>query len=175
MNSWRYRTVLALILVFFGWRSTRLGLGITPGSAEYHFRRWQEQPELRRELDLALDLNPRYTAAWIAQGLESETAGDRRRAEASLLRAAETDATYLPRWTLANFYVRAGDSEKFWIWARRASVMAPDPAALFQLCWRVSGDGREISEKAIPPERAVRRAFRAHAANGAAVFENETS
>ena len=41
--------------------------------------------------------------------LAAETAGDTKTAEASLLRAAAMDRTYLPRWTLANFYLRAGD------------------------------------------------------------------
>jgi hypothetical protein len=37
--------------------------------------------------------------------------------------------------------------------------MAYDPSALFQLCWRVSGDSREILERAIPAIPAVRRAY----------------
>src|SRR5262249_6615865 len=94
-----------------------------------------------------------------ARGLEQEGAGDRKGAEASLLRAAEVDHLYLPRWTLANFYLRAGDAPWFWIWARRAAEMAYDPAALFQLCWRVSSDSQKILDRAIPDRPAVRRAY----------------
>lgn len=111
------------------------------------------------ELDRALKLNPRYAEAWIARGLQQETAGDRSTAEASLLRAAGIDHLYLPLWTLANFYLRAGDLPRFWIWARRAAEMAYDPAALFQLCWRASAEAREILQRAIPPAPAVRRAY----------------
>src|SRR5437588_11126775 len=118
-DAMAYRSVLILICAFFGWRSVRLGLGITPDSAAYHFRLWQQRPELQYELERALELDPRYTACWIARGLAAEATGDRRTAESSLLRAAKTDATYLPRWTLANFYLRAGDLEKFWIWTRQ--------------------------------------------------------
>src|SRR5260370_2846844 len=154
---------LILLCGLCGWRSVRLGLSIAPDSAEYHFRLWQAQADGARnsldELDGALKLNPRYAEAWIARGLQQETAGDRSTAEASLLRAAGIDHLYLPLWTLANFYLRAGDLPRFWIWARRAAEMAYDPAALFQLCWRASGDAREILQRAIPPAPAVRRAY----------------
>jgi tetratricopeptide (TPR) repeat protein len=147
-------TGMALLCGLCGWRSVQLALGITPDSADYHFRLWQAEGEgtgqSLAELDRTLTLNPRYTAAWIARGLEQEAAGDRKAAEASLLRAAEIDRLYLPRWTLANFYLRAGDLSRFWIWARRAAEMAYDPSALFQLCWRASADSREILDRAIP-------------------------
>ena len=156
---------IALLCGLCGWRSVRLAFGITPDSADYHFRLSQAEGEgegigqSSAELDRALTLNPRYTAAWIARGLGAEAAGDRKNAEASLLRAAEIDHLYLPRWTLANFYLRAGDLPRFWTWARRAAEMAYDPAALFQLCWRVSGDSREILDRAIPDSPALRRAY----------------
>ena len=150
---------MALLCALGGWRSVRLATSNTPDSAEYHFRLWQGAQNSSVELDRALALNPRYTAAWIARGLEAETAGDRKKAEASLLQAAEIDHLYLPRWTLANYYFRAGDLPRFWTWARRAAGMAYEPAALFQLCWRASGDGREILEKAIPEAPALRQAY----------------
>ena len=149
---------MILLCGFCGWRSARLALSITPDSAEYHLRLWQARSSLA-ELDRALNLNPRYTEAWIARGLQQETAGDRSAAEASLLRAAGTDHLYLPLWTLANFYLRAGDLPRFWIWARRAAEMAYDPAALFQLCWHATGDAGEILQRAIPRAHAVRAAY----------------
>ena len=154
---------MILLCGLCGWRSVRLALSITPDSAEYHFRLWQARAEevgnSLDELDHALKLNPRYAEAWIARGLQQETAGDRNTAEASLLRAAGIDHLYLPLWTLANFYLRAGDLTRFWIWARRAAEMSYDPAALFQLCWRASGDTSEIFEHAIPAAPVVRRAY----------------
>ncbi len=74
-------------------------------------------------------------------------------------RAAGIDHTYLPHWTLANFYLRAGYMPQFWTQARQALEMAPDPSAMFQLCWRVSGDSPEILGRAIPQRPAVRRAY----------------
>src|SRR5579859_3821061 len=117
------RTILAAVAALAcglgAWRSARLALAVSPDDAEYHFRLWQSKPEgapdISAELDRAVSLNLRFTAAWIARGLEAESAGDGRLAEASLLRAAEIDHTYLPRWTLANFYFRAGDRTQFWI------------------------------------------------------------
>jgi tetratricopeptide (TPR) repeat protein len=146
-----------------GWRSVRLALLATPDSAVYHFRLWQAQADERgslpQELDRALTLNPRYGEAWIARGLLAEAVGEREKAEASLLQAAAIDHLYLPSWTLANFYVRAGDMPQFWIWTRRAAGMSNGAAALFQLCWRASGDGREILERGIPDAPPVRRAY----------------
>jgi hypothetical protein len=161
------RTFIAVGMAFLcalcGWRSVRLAAFVTPDSAEYHFRLWQAQKEgtgnPSAELDRALALNPRFTVAWIARGLEAETAGDRKKAEASLLQAAEIDHLYLPRWTLANFYLRAGDLPQFWTWTRRAAEMAHDPAALFQLCWHASGDAKEILQRAIPETPALRQAY----------------
>jgi len=130
------------------------------GSAEYHFREWKNgDPPQPWRLDRALALNPRLTRAWIARGLEAESHGDRPRAEQGLLRAARIDHTYLPRWTLANFYLRAGDLPGFWTWARGAAEMTHEPYAVFRLCWRVSGDGKQILERAIPTERRVRREY----------------
>jgi len=151
--------IVVLICGLCGWRSALLGLGKSSGDAEAHFKRWQANPEAGSELDRALALNPRYAAAWIARGLTAETAGDRRTAEDSLLRAAEADRGYLPAWTLANFYLHAGNQPQFWTWARRAGEMAYDPTALFQLCWRAANDPREILERAIPPARRARRAY----------------
>jgi hypothetical protein len=154
---------MTLLCALCGWRSVRLAVPITPDSAEYHFRLWQAQREgsgnSSLELDRALALNPRYSAAWIARGLENEAAGDRKKGEASLLQAAEIDRLYLPRWTLANFYLRGGDLPRFWRWARLAAGMASDPAALFQLCWRASDNAREILQQVIPDTPAVREAY----------------
>src|ERR1700730_7708308 len=151
---------MALLCGFCGWGSVRLAVAITLESAEYHFRLWQAQEEkASAELDRALALNPRHAAAWIARGLEAEAAGDQKKAKASLLQAAEIDHLYLPRWTLANFYLRAGDLPQFWRWARRAAEVTYDPAALFQLCWRVSGDAQEILQQAIPDTPVLREAY----------------
>jgi hypothetical protein len=56
------------------------------------------------------------------------------------------DHTYLPRWSLANYYLRRGNMPAFWAWARRAAEMpSGDIGPLFELCWRVSPDADQIA------------------------------
>jgi tetratricopeptide (TPR) repeat protein len=126
-----------------------------PGEAAYHVRLAtlvadQDPQRAVEELHRAVALNPWDARSWIELGLRSEGSGDLAGAEASLLRAAAADQTYLPRWTLANFYFRRDNRERFWFWARAAAEMVyGDPAALFQLCGRVAEDGRLIERLAI--------------------------
>ena len=78
------------------------------------------------ELRVAVRLNPRLASAWIYLGLDAEADGDLPEAEQDLLRAARVDRQYVPSWTLANFYFRRGDPEKFWPWAERAAALTFD-------------------------------------------------
>ena len=80
----------------------------------------------RNELSAAVRMNPRLSSAWIQLGLEAESTGNVAEAEADLLQAARVDHLYLPAWTLANFYFRRGDPERFWPWARRAASLTFD-------------------------------------------------
>jgi tetratricopeptide (TPR) repeat protein len=85
--------------------------------------RYESSPE---ELRAAVSLNPRLSSAWIQIGLDAETNGNLPEAETDLLRAARVDHLYAPAWTLANFYFRRGDEEKFWTWAERAAALTSD-------------------------------------------------
>ncbi len=145
-----------------GWRAIRLATVNDSNDAEYLFREWGRAVPQRAnpdQLDRVLQLNPRFSAAWIARGLEEESMGNRSQAEISLLRATEIDHLYQPRWTLANFYLRGGNPEKFWAWARRGLEMAYDPAPLFALCWSASNDAQEIFDRAIPNQPQIRRHY----------------
>jgi tetratricopeptide (TPR) repeat protein len=96
----------------------------------------------------------RYDAPhWIELALLFEQANKLPQAESALLAAAKVDATYLPNWSLANFYFRQGQPERFWVWARNASRLAPDDAApLFRLAWYTSPDAAEVErELALSP------------------------
>jgi tetratricopeptide (TPR) repeat protein len=96
-------------------------------------------------LNRAVGINSFEASSWIELGLLAESAGDLETAERDLLRAAQVDRRYLPRWTLANFYLRRGDSENFWKWARAASEMIYDgSASFFRLCGQMSEDGKLI-------------------------------
>ncbi len=102
------------------------------------------------ELAAAVHLNPRSPRAWIDLGLRAEAAADLAAAERYLLEAARVDATWLPRWTLANFYFRRGDPARFWKSAAEAGRMAHgDSRALYELCWMVEPDPRKILETVV--------------------------
>lgn len=123
---------------------------LLPGNADYFARR--QEGDATNPVIRAIELNPYFSRGWIDLALAAELSGDLAQAEARLLEAYRRDRTYVPRWSLANFYFRKGDRERFWEWARRAAEMAPhDQSALFELCWRMSADGEEIQRKAIPP------------------------
>ena len=99
-------------------------------------------------LEKAVHLNRYDAASWIHLGLLHEAGNDLPRAEAALLQAAGADCTFLPSWSLANFYFRHENASRFWYWAQRAAQMAPDDASpLFRLAWYVSPDGAELDRR----------------------------
>jgi hypothetical protein len=124
---------------------------LSPGNVAYF-----PDPGDRAALEEARTLNPRSSSAWIRLGLLAEIDGDTARAEQLLLEAARVNRTYEPRWTLASFYFRRADREKFWFWARQALQMAyTDQSPLFLLCWQVTQDSGIILERAIPGRALV--------------------
>jgi tetratricopeptide (TPR) repeat protein len=93
----------------------------------------------------AVALNPMDARSWVDLALRYETDGDPSQAERCLLRAADADHTYLPGWSLANFYFRQDDTQRFWLWARKAARMLyGDPAPLFRLAGAVDEDANLI-------------------------------
>jgi hypothetical protein len=91
--------------------------------------------------------------------LLAESDGDYQVAESHLLEAARVDNTFLPRWSLANFYFRRQDEGNFWNWARKANQMSSgDTSALYGLCWRMTDDADLILDRVIPddPDHLVR-------------------
>jgi hypothetical protein len=101
-------------------------------------------------------LNPYSSAPRIRLGLAAEVSGDSARAERWLLDAARVDHQFESRWTLANFYFRAGNQSEFWKWMRAAlEVSYGDRTPAYDLCWRVSSDSEEILKRAIPDRHEV--------------------
>lgn len=110
----------------------------------------------RSALERARILNPRSGATCIRLGLHSELNGDTIRAEQLLLDAAKVDRTYEPRWTLANFYFRRAQWDRFWFWAREALQIAyNDQSPLYLLCWRATQDPALILQRAIPDRASI--------------------
>jgi tetratricopeptide (TPR) repeat protein len=121
-------------------QAVRSALLLAPDGWEYYMRLAQlDQVNAQQLLNRSLQLNRYNAQAGIELGLQYEADGDFQRAEQELLRAYEIDHTYLPRWSLANFYLRRDNFPAFWQWARSAASMpADDIGLLFELCWSVS-------------------------------------
>jgi tetratricopeptide (TPR) repeat protein len=130
-------------------------VAFAPDNADYSAALAAQVPEddprratllLRR----SVSLNPLFAQSWIDLGLTAEREGDRTTAQICLLRAADADLRFLPRWTLANYYFRHDDRERFWYWAKEALAMAYGAVQpMFRLCGRVEEDGRLVDRLGI--------------------------
>jgi hypothetical protein len=144
--------------------STRRAIALLPDQPEYHARlafllAGTDPPAAADALRRAVALNPLDARSWIELGLGAESEGDRATALACLLRAAQADHAFLPRWTLANYYFRRDDLPMFWFWARRAAGMVSgDALPMFRLCGQVAEDGNLIDRLQIR-DPAVRAAY----------------
>ena len=134
---------------------TEAAIGLAPDSAQYFEQlamlvSGDDPPRAKDALRRAVDLNPWDAGSWIDLGLRAESEGDTATAKLYLLRAADVDREYLPRWTLANYYFRRDDLVEFWHWAKEAAGMAyGDMQPFFRLCGRVEEDGKLIDRLGI--------------------------
>jgi tetratricopeptide (TPR) repeat protein len=133
--------------------STRFALRLMPANAVYPAQLAAElyasdPPAAKLLLQKAVKLNRYDAASWIQLGLLSEAANNLPQAENALLQAASVDSTFLPSWSLANFYFRQQNAARFWYWAQRAAQMVPDDATpLFRLAWYVNPNAQEIENR----------------------------
>jgi tetratricopeptide (TPR) repeat protein len=133
--------------------ATRLAMRLVPANAAYPAQLAEElyasdPPEAKSLLQEAVKLNRYDAASWIQLGLLSEAGNDPHQAENALLQAASVDSTFLPSWSLANFYFRQQNAARFWYWAQRAAQMVPDDATpLFRLAWYVNPNAQEIENR----------------------------
>lgn len=129
-------------------QSVRAAIALEPDDWKYYMRLSMLDRDHAMDLLIKAQSLDRYDArADIELGLQYEAEGNDRRAEELLLDAFDVDHTYLPRWSLANFYFRRDNMPAFWRWARKAAEMpADDVRPLFALCWRVEADPDKISE-----------------------------
>jgi tetratricopeptide (TPR) repeat protein len=127
--------------------SIRAAIRLEPDAWKYYMRlALLDDEHAQQLLETAITLDPYNAEADIELGLRLEAAGDYSRAERLLLNGFTIDRTFLPRWSLANFYLRRDNMPAFWLWARRAAEMPSDSTGpLFELCWRVSPDPNEIT------------------------------
>jgi tetratricopeptide (TPR) repeat protein len=104
-------------------------------------------PAVDEELRRALALNPLDSDVLMALGLREELRGNDTRAEDYLRRAVEVDHQFRPAWTLANYYYRANQPEKFWPMVARCLNLDPlafDPTPVFDLLWNETTDSKKI-------------------------------
>ncbi|HEY2014732.1 MAG TPA: hypothetical protein VGH38_14590 [Bryobacteraceae bacterium] len=140
---------------------------ITPDNADYYAQiadlfKAVDPARAKEALLRAVQLNPSDARSWIELGLQAEAQGDNATAEQFLLRAADEDKQYLPRWTLTNFYYRHGNETAFWSWVKVAAQMVHgDPQGLFQLCGNLVEDGRLVDRLEIR-QPAVRAGYLVH-------------
>ena len=132
---------------------THLAMRLVPANAAYPAQLadqvYASDPAAAKSLlQRAVKLNRYNASSWIQLGLLSESGNEIPQAEGALLQAASVDSTFLPSWSLANFYFRQENVARFWYWARRAAQMVPDDATpLFRLAWYLSPDAQEIENQ----------------------------
>lgn len=159
---WSYKVLKADVLYRRDTaESIREAIRLRPDAAAYYIRLAKLDDARGNELlEKALALEPYNAEAAIELALNLEADGKTGAAEKLLLKAYDADRTYLPRWSLANFYLRRNDLEKFWYWARKAAEMpSTDIAPLFQLCWRVTPDAKEIGRRVVTDDPSTMRQF----------------
>ena len=141
--------------------SVRAAIRIEPDASGYYMRLAQfDDAHAQQLLETSINLNPYNAPAYIELGLRFEAAGEYARAEKSLLQAFAIDRTFMPRWSLANFYFRRDNMPAFWVWARRAAEMPSDSMGpLFELCWHASPEPSEITTKILTNDPELIRQY----------------
>ena len=98
--------------------SIRQAISTTPDAWAYYMRLAEFDPaHAQEQLASAVRLDPYNAQADIELGLLFESRGELGRAEQCFLRAFAVNRTFLPRWSLASFYFRRGNTAAFWTWA----------------------------------------------------------
>lgn len=137
---------------------------VAPLNAAYWLR-WADVAAAAAEpaseaLTRAAQVSRYDSGIWIRLGIDAEKREDYANAERCFLRSAAIDRTYLPCWTLANYYLRRNDPEHFWPWVKRALERSyGDPTPLFQFCWIMSQDAPVILDRGIPERRPILRRY----------------
>ena len=141
--------------------SVRAAIALVPDGWEYYMRlAVLDRPHARQLLMTSLRLDPYNAQADIELALQYEADGDIDQAEKLMLQAYNIDHTYLPRWSLANFYFRRDNMKEFWAWARSAAAMPPENIApLFQLCWHATTDADKITAELLNDKPELLRQY----------------
>ncbi|MGJ5813899.1 hypothetical protein [Paludibaculum fermentans] len=108
----------------------------------------------------SLELDPRHAEAAMAAALSLEAAGRSSEAERLLLRGAELNQLWLPRWSLALFYARQGRKPEFWHWTAQAFDRSYwDRTAMFRQCSAQGGSATFLLREVLPARLDLRLAL----------------
>lgn len=141
--------------------SLRAAIKLVPDGWQYYMRLAQlDRDHAHNLLETALNLDRYNAQAAIELALQDESEGNYSESEKLLLGAFAVDRTYVPRWTLANYYFRRDNLPAFWKWARKAAEMpSEDMGPLFELCWRVTPDATEIAKAVLNDDPVAIRQY----------------
>lgn len=155
-----YSAIFARASFLFGQdtaASVPAAVDLVPYNASYLARlaAWQSGKK-EALLQRAVRLNPFDFASYIQLGLAAEMqAHDLAAAERYYLEAAHVNHMFLPKWTLANFYFRREQPDKFFRWAKAALQVSPYQAdPVFTQMWLISQDPQRIAA-AVPDKVPV--------------------
>lgn len=108
----------------------------------------------------AADLDPRNARILIPAGISAELHGNANEAERYFLDAEKYNLLWLPRWTLANYYFRKGDTKKTLHWINRALERSyGDLSAAFTLAEQAGATPQQIFNEVLPAKPYPFHAF----------------
>jgi len=120
----------------------------------------QRGPNSSSAWSTAAQKAPRDPEVWIRSALEAEAQHNPAQAEKLLLHAATLSKTWLPRWSLANFYARHENQQSSLEWALYcAQRSSGDLRPLFQLIESAGIPPSELPPRFLPKNRAVLLAY----------------
>jgi len=168
-------SVVCCMGILFSWKAERAdslyredtvdslkgAINLVPDGWQYYMRLAQlDREHAHGLLETALNLDHYNAQAAIELALQNETEGKYGESEKLLLAAFAVDRTFIPRWSLANFYFRRDNIPAFWIWARKAAEMpSDDMGPLFELCWHVTPDPGEIAKEVLNDDPGLIRQY----------------
>ena len=140
--------------------TARAAVRLDPANASYHsllaLHLESSGKDSASELRAASQVSP-FDARYLNQlGFRAEVEQDYPAAELALLRAAQLDLGFRPRWALMNFYFRRERDAEFWLWAKRSLARGyGDLKPVFRLCWAQT-DINSTIEHSLLPDPTVR-------------------
>jgi tetratricopeptide (TPR) repeat protein len=167
--------VIAAVLSFFSIRTAiaargadqgsadgfRLATRLEPQNSEYwyrfgHFEQFNledsDSAEAEKLLEKAIEIDPKYSDAWLDLGTAYELDGDSAKARDAYIEAKKSyPASAEVAWRFGNFLLRQGDSQAAYPEFRRA--LETDPrraAAAFSRCYRANPNLDEIIDQILP-------------------------